>query len=288
MDAWSTMTETQEQSTGDDGRARSPSAVEQIRLGAFSTVVLGLLALNLLMTPPAVLLAGVTGWYQDLGTHQIHDMVIAAGLWIAVVLPLLALLYRPTNRVNAILAPLTVAIPTATMAFLADSFLFPGFATMSLLALAAFLLHPAGRSVVRFDRVASVDRRVTGLLVVAAVPLLVYAGLEVGKQFGPANEHVMFVHYGGMANAAFYVVLMGGLAVFRRRDWRFATWSAGLIAAFVGLASIAYPDSASSLGPVGGGLLALWAVAFVAVVEYVRRTSVEAPKSRGEPVPEPL
>jgi hypothetical protein len=34
--------------------------------------------------------------------------------------------------------------------------------------------------------------------------------------------------------------------------------------------------------------LVLWAVAFVAVIEYVRRTSVEVPKSRDEPVPEPL
>jgi hypothetical protein len=186
------------------------------------------------------------------------------------------------------LAPLTVAVPTAIMAFLAGSFLFPGFAIMSLLAVAACLLHPAGRSAVRFDRVASVDRRVTGLLVVAAVPLLVYAGVELSKQLGPVNEHVVFVHYGGMANAALYVVLMGALAVFRQRDWRFATWSAGLIAAFVGLASIAYPASASSLGLVGGGLLVLWAVAFVAVIEFVRRTSVEVPKSRDETVPEPL
>lgn len=282
------MTETQEISNGNDGRFRSLDAVEKIRFVAFSMAVLGLLALNLLMTPPAVLLAGVTGWYQDLGTHQVHDMAIAAGLWIAVILPLVLLLYRPTNRVNTILAPLTVAVPTAIMAFLAGSFLFPGFAIMSLLAVAAFLLHPAGRSAVRFDRVASVDRRVTGLLVVAAVPLLVYAGVELSKQLGPVNEHVVFVHYGGMANAALYVVLMGALAVFRQRDWRFATWSAGLIAAFVGLASIAYPASASSLGLVGGGLLVLWAVAFVAVIEYVRRTSVEVPKSRDETVPEPL
>jgi hypothetical protein len=282
------MTETKERSNGNDGRFRSLTAVETIRFAAFSIAVLGLLALNLLMTPPAVLLAGVTGWYQDLGTHQVHDMAIAAGLWIAVILPLVLLLYRPTNRVNTILAPLTVAVPTAIMAFLAGSFLFPGFAVMSFLALAAFLLHPAGRSVVRFDRVASVDPRVTGLLVVAAVPLLVYAGLELSKQLGPANEHVVFVHYGGMANAAFYVVLMGALAVFRRRDWRFATWSAGLIAAFVGLASIAYPASASSLGLVGGGLLVLWAVSYVAAIEYVRRTSVEASRSRDESVPEPL
>jgi uncharacterized membrane-anchored protein YitT (DUF2179 family) len=282
------MTETQERSNGNDGRFRALNAVEKIRFVAFSIAVLGLLALNLLMTPPAVLLAGVTGWYQDLGTHQVHDMAIAAGLWVAVILPLVLLLYRPANRVNTILAPLAVAVPTAIMAFLAGSFLFPGFAIMSLLAVAAFLLHPAGRSAVRFDRVASVDRRVTGLLVVAAVPLLVYAGVELSKQLGPVNEHVVFVHYGGMANAALYVLLMGALAVFRQRDWRFATWSAGLIAAFVGLASIAYPASVSSLGLVGGGLLVIWAVAFVAVIEYVRRTSEEVPKTRDEPVPEPL
>jgi membrane-bound metal-dependent hydrolase YbcI (DUF457 family) len=271
------MTATRDPSATSEARIGARSTVGRLRTAGFALAVLGLLALNLAMTPPAVLTAAATGWVQDLGSHQVHDMTVAAGLWIALVVPLVLLLYRPRERVNTVLAPLSIAVPTAVLAFLAGSFLFPGFAVASGLALAAVVLHPAGRSVVQFDRVASADRRAAALLTVAAVPLVAYAGLELARQLGPVDDHVLFVHYGAMANAALFVVLMGGLAVVRRRDWRFAAWSAGLIAAFLGLASVAYPASDSSLGTVGGALLALWAVAFVAAVEAARRTPAEDP-----------
>lgn len=265
----------------------SLGTVAKVRLAAFTLVVAGMLAINFLMTPTEVLTPAFAGWFQDLGVHQIHDMTVAALVWLAFAVPLALLLYRPTKRVNTLLAPLLFAVSTAIMAFLAESFLFMGFATMSALAIVALLLHPAGRSLGGFDRVESVDRRVAGLFAIGAIPLLLYAALELAKQVGPVDEHVVFVHYGAMTNAALLVVLMGALAVVRRRDWRFAAWSAGLIAAFVGLASIAYPASPSSLGLIGGGLLVLWAVAFVASVEYVRRGEAEETGAVDETVAEP-
>jgi hypothetical protein len=66
---------------------------------------------------------------------------------------------------------------------------------------------------------------------------------------------------------------MGGLAVFRKRDWRYPTWLAGLLAGFIGVLSIAYPTFASSVGTLGGALLFIWALAFVAGVEYTRRSA---------------
>lgn len=274
-------------SNPDPSRLASLSTAEKIRFIAFTLVVLGMLALNFALTPTEVLTPAFTGWFQDLGIHQLHDMTVATLVWIALTVPLALILYHPTGRVNTVLPPLIFAGTTAMMAFLAESFLFMGFAVMSALALVALLLHPAGRSLARFDRVESVDRRVAGLFAIGAIPLLIYAALELVKQLGPVDEHVVFVHYGAMSNAAFLVVIMGALAVYRQRDWRFAAWISGLIAAFVCLASVAYPGSESSLGLIGGGLLLLWAIAFVASVEYVRRSDAEAIESRAETEVEP-
>lgn len=253
-------------------RLGSLSTRAKVRFGAFSIVALALLVLNGVMTPSHVLTAPFVGWIQDLGTHQVHDMTIAALIWLMLMIPLVLLLYHPMTRVNTVLAPLVLLVPHAVLAYLVDSFLFMPMVVMSSLALLVVLLHPAGRSLARFDRIETIDKRLVGVYVLAAIPLLVYAGLEVAKQLGPVDEHVVIVHYGGMAVGAFYIVLMGALAVARVRDWRYATWSTGSVAAFIGLVSVVYPTVESSVGVIGGSLLVLWAVAFVAGVEYTRRS----------------
>ncbi|MFC6973856.1 hypothetical protein ACFQL1_02920 [Halomicroarcula sp. GCM10025709] len=177
---------------------------------------------------------------------------------------------------NTILAPVFAVSVVAVFAFLAESPLFTGFLTTSVLAVVALALHPAGRSLLRFDRVEAVDRRLAGLFVVGAVPLLAFATLETTKPLGIADEHALFVHYGAMAITAALVVLMGALAVLRRRDWRFAAWSSGLLAATLGVVSVGFPTIESSLGVLGGALAIAWALAFVAGVEYARRDSVQA------------
>lgn len=240
-----------------------------LRLGAFSLVAVATLVLAAVMMRGELLLA-FTGWFENLGIHQVHDMTIFGMLWIALLLPMALALYRPVGRVNTVLAPLVFLVPIAAFAALADSpiLMLPAiFGTLSLLAL---VLHPAGRDLLRFDRVERISRPLAGLLVVAAVPLLVYAGGQALQQLTVADEHAMFAHYGGMAVASVYVVLMGALAVLRERDWRFAAWTAGLVAALVGAASIAFGVE-SSVGPLWGGLLVVWAVVFVLGVEYERR-----------------
>ncbi|MDX1745145.1 MAG: hypothetical protein R3324_04345, partial [Halobacteriales archaeon] len=160
------------------------------------------------------------------------------------------------------------------------------FTVMSLLALFVVLFHPAGRSLLRLDRVEPIDRPLALLYLVGAGPLLVYAGLETAKQLGPVDEHVAFVHFGGMAAGGLFIVLMGALAVLRERDRRYATWSTGLIAVFLGLVSVRYPASESSLGVIGGVLLVLWAVPFVAVILSRRRGAPELRQPIDEPAPE--
>lgn len=254
---------------GDERGAET--TLSRVRRGAFALVVLATLALAGVMMRAELLLA-LTGWTANLGTHQIHDLTIFSMLWIALLAPMALLLYRPLRRVNVALAPVVFLVPLAAFAVWADSpiamlpLLFGGLSTLAL------LLHPAGRDLLRFDRVGRIDRPLAAVLVVGAVPLLAYAGGQVIAQVSVADEHALLVHYASMGTAAVYVVVMGALAVFRERDWRFAAWSAGLVAAVLGAASIGFPV-ASGVGTVGGALLIGFAVALVAGVEYTRRST---------------
>lgn len=216
------------------------------------------------------LVLAFTGWFENLGPHQVHDMTIFGMLWLALVFPMALTLYRPVRRVNTVLAPLVFLVPVAIFAGLAASPILMLPLVFGALGLAALILHPAGRDLLRFDRVESISRPLAVLLVVAAVPLLVYAGGQALQQVTVADEHALFAHYGGMAVASVYVVVMGALAVLRERDWRFAAWTAGLTAALVGTTGIAFAVE-SSVGPLWGGLLVVWAVVFVVGIEYERR-----------------
>lgn len=146
----------------------------------------------------------------------------------------------------------------------------PGFVIGSILAIAVLVLHPAGRELVHLERVERIDSRLAGLYVIGALPILLYGGFELVKQLGPVDDHVLFVHFGAMTVASLFIVIMGGLAVVRQQDWRFAAWSTSIVAVFVGAVSIAYPAVESSLGLLGGGLLITWAIIFVAAVELSR------------------
>ena len=233
------------------------------------------------------LLLAATGWFADLGIHQIHDLTIFSMLWFTVVAPLALMLYRPDDRVNAALAPLVVLLPLGAFAYLADSPILMLPVVFGALSLVVFALHPAGRDLLRFDRVANPSRLLGALVLVAAVPLAVYAFDQFASQLAAADEHALFVHYAAMGIASVYVVLMGAMAVLRRRDWRFAAWSAGLVAVVVGAASIVFAVE-SSAGDLWGAAAIVWALAFVAAAEYVRGRDREAPRTdvEAEPVAE--
>ncbi|WP_255197276.1 hypothetical protein [Halorarius litoreus] len=252
---------------------RDLDIVGKVRRAAFYVVAVGALGLAVFMLGGELLL-GITGWVENLGIHQIHDLTIFGLLWLALVVPLALLLYRPARRVNTILAPILFLVPVAIFAALANSPILMLPLIFGVLGLVALVLHPAGRDLLRFDRTESPSRILVGLLVVAAVPLLLYAGDQLVRQLTLADEHAMFVHYAGMAIASMYVLVMGVLAVVRERDWRFAAWSAGVVALILGVSSILFTVE-SSAGVLWGALAVLWAVVFVGAVEYTRRATTE-------------
>lgn len=228
----------------------------------------------------------VTGWTGFLGTHSVHDLVIFALVWMGL-LGLVVQFYRPVDRVNAILAMPAVMVPAAVIGFATGTELaMMGviFGAVSLLALA---LHPTGRSLLSFDRAPSANRLLVGLFALGALVMVAYGGLELVKQFTITDEHAVIQHYGNTALAAFYVAFMGGLAVFRRRDWRFAAWSAGFVALYIGASSAVFPSAESSLGMLGGVLVAVWALAFVGLVERERGALIGGPTAVEESAARP-
>lgn len=89
-------------------------------------------------------------------------------------------------------------------------------------------------------------------------------------------EHISVGHYRSMAAFSFMIILLGLLASLRPSGWRFAAWTAGLLAALFGIASIVLPEAESSLGLGWGFASTIWGIAFIAVGESVRRKELKA------------
>lgn len=253
---------------------RAVFGVRNVRRLAFYAAAVGALGFFGVMLRGMLPLA-VTGWYTDVGPHRLHDLNFFALVWLGL-LGLAVQLYDPDDRVTAVVIPVLVMGPLAVMALTTSSpiAMLPVLFTAVGVVVAA--LHPAGRSLLRVDRVTPADRGLLGLLALAVIPLLGYAADQLVKQYSVADEHTALVHYGGMALLAVLVLLLGLLATVRRRDWRFAAWGAGALAVYLGASSAVFPTYASSVGPTWGGLAVAWGVAFVAAVE-LRRGSPSGP-----------
>jgi hypothetical protein len=249
----------------------------RIRLYAFYGAVIIGIALPLI-TASWIYQLVVTAWAGSTGSHSAHVLVIVASMWTAL-LGLAVQFYRPTERVNAILLTPLWMFPSAAIGFAIGNEVVTeraiGGVILGVLGLVALVLHPAGRSVLRFDRVESPNRLLVGLFAVGAVFLVVYGSFELVKQFTLTDEHAAVQHYGNHAVSVFLTAVLGGLAVFRRRDWRFATWMTGFVALYLGVGSAVFPDTGSSLGLVGGVVVAVWAITFIAMTERVRGAQID-------------
>lgn len=259
--------------------------VGNARRAVFYVAVLAALGLFAIMLRDLLPLV-VTAWYVDVGPHRLHDLNFLALVWLGL-FGLASQLYGPEDRVTAVVIPVLVMAPLATMAFATGSPIAMLPAVFTAVGLVVVALHPAGRSLFQIERVTPVDRGLLGLVLVAAIPLVVYAADQLVKQFTVVDEHAALVHYGAMAVLALLVVALGALAAVRRRDWRFAAWAAGALPIYLGVSSFAFPVLASSVGPFWGGLAVAWGLGFVGAVEVTRggsepvrierTTDIEAP-----------
>lgn len=113
----------------------------------------------------------MTAWYVDVGPHRLHDLNFLALVCLGLI-GLLTQLYRPDDRVTAVVLPVLVMGPLAALAPTTGSLIAMLPVLFTGVGLVIVVLHPAGWSLLRIERVEPVDRALVGLLVVAAVPLL--------------------------------------------------------------------------------------------------------------------
>ena len=206
-------------------------------------------------------------------THRVHHVMIGALLTI-IVLSVAVQLYRPAERVGAFLfGALAVGVLTV-ITLIADGVAAAGELAIFVVPLVIIgLLHPGLRALeLSRDRL---DTRVLALGIVAAVPLVAFAAVQLNLHLTLTNDHVTFGHYVMMAGGAVTIGLGALVVSLRPMGWRGLAYGVAALATLVGIASIVFPDPAQGVnfGVAGGALAVLWAVCFVAVAEYgARRT----------------
>lgn len=239
-----------------------------------------------------------TGWFPgtDLGPHRLHQIVIAATLW-AVLLGMLVQLHAPETSIGGVYQTALVVLAVFVGGAVGGFFL-PPVLIFLVLAIVAAALHPAGRDVVRVLTPRKLDRWLLALVIVAAVPLLLFAANQTALQLGTAGhshaehaeagsehekahqEHIDEGHFASMTGLAFAIIALGLLASLRPPGWWLPAWTAGGMAVVYGLASTLFPDLASSAGTLWGGLAVLWGMGLVATAELTQEEGASSPLAR--------
>lgn len=210
-----------------------------------------------------------TAWMvSEPGVHHLHDLALVTMLW-TVVLGLLVQLYEPKGQVAGVQQAVLVNI-VITGANLLTGFIFPPALLLGGLLLVAFALHPAGRDILRVRTAGSISPVLVGLVVLAGIPIAVYAADQYALQ-ASGDVHAQLDHYADMVTYSLLALLLGLLASVKPVGWRVSLWSAAGLVGVLGATSILHPALASSVGLVWGGLAILWAVGFIAVGEVSHR-----------------
>lgn len=212
--------------------------------------------------------------------HRIHDLTFGF-LFIPAIVGILAQVRRPLENVAGqmmALIPTMSLLMVLLISALAGNtrMLQPPWVTVGAAALIALGLHPAGRGFFSSFRVPRANRMMASLVVVAAVPLLLFAATNLRLQVSVADDHAAAGHYGFMAAFSLTIIGVGLLASLRPDGWRLTAWVVGLLPALLGLVSLIYPVTSSLSLP--------WALAAIAlgsgfVVTAERSRHAEGPST---------
>jgi hypothetical protein len=201
--------------------------------------------------------------------HRFHFLSGALGYGALLGVSLLVCAWRPEA-----IGPFWVAASAGVAATLAgivsgdfiSGVWFP--APISIIVL--LLLHPARAAV--FD-VGGVDITGAVLALVALVPATAYAltQAELQRNGLPADPHVEFHHYSGMAAYVFAVPLAAFAGALLAPGRRIAVWIVGLSSAGLGLSSLLLSDYVGAFDPLWAWLLIGWAAVYVAFEELTAK-----------------
>ena len=206
--------------------------------------------------------------------HRTHDLTFAL-LFLPCVLGLVAQFRRPARNIAgmlmtlippaALLVVLLVTLPAGNTRVLQPPWLIVGAG-----ALLATALHPAGNDFFSSFRWSRRNRAMAALVAVAAAGLVPLAVSTIGLQTAVPDDHAAAGHYGFMAAFAVTIVGLGVLACLRPDGWRLPAWTAGLLPALLGVASILYPQATSSLTTPWALAAIAWGTLFITVTQLGR------------------
>lgn len=233
---------------------------------------LTLAAAMTVMFLPELLVTLVTGFTAEmgaeLGEHRLHIMGIAAVVGVFL-LGLAAQVYQPKKRVaamwGAFLIILTVSLGTVGYGVGRPEEVLPFMAVTGI----ALLAHPAGRNLLRRGRTYS--PAMLGMLAIAVIPITAFVVNQQTLTMG-GDGHAVMGHYVMMTGLVIAPLAYGIFAAFGFTGWRLAAWLTGFPIAYFGILSIAFPTQAGSIGMIWGAAAIVWAVVFVGIAEYSRRS----------------
>jgi hypothetical protein len=202
--------------------------------------------------------------------HRVHDLTFGF-VFAAAAMGMLAQLRKPSRNVAGQVMALIPWVALMLAFVLAGASLpFAAAPILAAFTLLAAILHPAGRDFFRSFRASRVDWVLLSLIIIAAIPLIGFAATNIALQRTLTDDHAALGHYGFMAAFSFTVIGVGLLASLRPDGWRLTAWIGGLLPALLGLASLIFPDVASSLGLSWALAAVAWGLGFVAAGELTQ------------------
>jgi hypothetical protein len=213
--------------------------------------------------------------------HRVHDLTFSF-IFATVLVGTLAQVRRPSENFAGQLMALIPWIALGPAFVLAKTWLpFAPAPILAALTLLAILLHPARQNFFRSFSISRVNGVMLALVLIAAVPLLAFASMNIGLQRNVTNDHAALGHYGFMAAFGLTTIGVGFLATLRPEGWRLTAWVAGALPALLGLASLVFRDVDSTLGRVWALAAIAWGIVFVGVAERANRFRSVSKSDRG-------
>ncbi|MGH2819542.1 MAG: hypothetical protein ACRDJ5_02685, partial [Actinomycetota bacterium] len=239
--------------------------VSRVRRIGFAAVValVGLFIGFMMFSIPALIMGWFIGGSGQI--HRVHEIGWGAFGGILISTAMFLQLWKPERKVALLQQVGLSVIAFAVAMTLVGAFEPTVLAVLALVGVAG-LLHPARGELLRFE--ARISPILAGITALAAIPLVVYASDMVKIERAVVSSDPHEGHWTGMAALAIALILVGGLTALRTTGYRITARIVGAAALVLGVASVVFPDYASSLGGMWGSVAIFGGIAFIAAAEW--------------------
>lgn len=210
--------------------------------------------------------------------HRIHELSFSLIFW-GLVIGVGLQLWKPEKRQAPMLQPVAVFGAFLVIDLVSGTFeplVIPMMVGVALL----LVLHPARESLFQFRKL---NGAMAGLAAVAVIPAAVFVldHIDLQRLNTPGDEHAELGHWATMATLAVVIVLWAFIGATDRTGWKVTAWLAGISAAAYGIASLVFPDAASTASSGWAVATIAWGVGYIAL--SVKRAEFRSRQSRIQP-----